>query len=115
MKKVTFEHEEENVSHAVASEVAEELDRAQKDQDRPQDELGFGQCFQGIFELLGHPRSSYEAASAKLSSAFKKVSNRRATHEAICAEVRKACPQTQSLGGSREHDLSQRAYEAHDK
>ena len=39
MKKVTFEHEEENVLHAVAPEVTDELDRSQKDQDRLQDEL----------------------------------------------------------------------------
>ena len=36
MKKVTFEHEEGDVVYAVASEVADELERAQKDQDRLQ-------------------------------------------------------------------------------
>ena len=39
MKKLTFEHEEEDVLNAVASEVADELERAQEDQDRLQDEL----------------------------------------------------------------------------
>ena len=60
MKKVACEHEEGDVLYAVASEVAGELDRAQKDQNRLQDELGvhlrrFGYCFQRILELLGHP------------------------------------------------------------
>ena len=41
MKKVAFEHEEGDMLYAMASEVAEELDRAQKDQDRLHDELEF--------------------------------------------------------------------------
>ena len=39
VKKVTFEHAEGDVLHAVASEVADELDRVQKLQVRLQDEL----------------------------------------------------------------------------
>ena len=39
IKKATNEHEEGDVLYAVASQVAEDLERAQKDQDRPQDEL----------------------------------------------------------------------------
>ena len=39
MKKVTFEHEEEDVLFAAATEVTGELERAQEDQDRLQDEL----------------------------------------------------------------------------
>ena len=39
MKKVMFEHEEGDVLYAVASEVTDELERAQKDPDRLQDEL----------------------------------------------------------------------------
>ena len=59
MKKVTFEHEEGDVLYAMASEVADELDRAQKDQDRLQDELDCScEDLAGILELLGHTRSS---------------------------------------------------------
>ena len=39
MKKVTLETEEGDMLFTVAYEVGEELDRAQKDQDRLQDEL----------------------------------------------------------------------------
>ena len=39
MAKVTSEHEAGDVSYAVASEVADELERTQKDQDRVQDDL----------------------------------------------------------------------------
>ena len=40
MKKVTSEHDEEgDVLYAVATELTDELERAQKDQDRLQDEL----------------------------------------------------------------------------
>ena len=39
MKKVTFEHEEEDVLFAAATEVTGELERAPEDQDRLQDEL----------------------------------------------------------------------------
>ena len=72
------------------SEVADELDRAQKDQDRLQDELDcscddlatasreFSNCW-----------ATHEAATAKLSSAFREVNNCRAAHEAICVEARK--------------------------
>ena len=39
MKKVTFEHEEGDVLYVMSSEVVDEFDRAQKDQDRLQDEI----------------------------------------------------------------------------
>ena len=41
MKKVTLDIEEGHMLYAVAYEVAEELDRPQKDQDSLQDELEF--------------------------------------------------------------------------
>ena len=98
MKKVTFEHEEGDVLYAVASEVAEELDRAQKDQDRLQDELECScEDLATACKEFSNCWATHEAASAKLSSAFREVSNRRATHEAICAEVRRACHKTSEL------------------
>ena len=41
MKEVALESQEGDMLYAVASEVAEEVYRAQKDQDLPQDELEF--------------------------------------------------------------------------
>ena len=93
MKKVAFEHEEEDVLHAVALE----LGRAQKDQARLQDEL---ECtcedLATASKEFSNCWATHEAASAKLSRAFREVSDRRATHEAIC-EVRKACHKTSEL------------------
>ena len=45
--------------------------------------------------------------SAKLSGAFREVSNRRATHEATCAEVKKASQRTA--------EIKRKATEAHEK
>ena len=51
MKKVTHETEEGDMLFAVAYEAMEEFGKAQKDQDRLQDEL------QGVHQLLGPSRS----------------------------------------------------------
>ena len=102
--KVTSEHEAGDVLYAVASEVADELERTQKDQDRVQDELD-SSC-----EDLGAARREFsncwahEATSAKLCSAFREVCNRRATHEVICVEARKAWQRT--------YDVKRKASEA---
>ena len=81
MKKVTFEHEEGDVLHVVASEVADELDRAQKDQDRllecSCEDLAtasneFSNCF-----------ATHEAASVKLSSAFREATVERPTRRPV--------------------------------
>ena len=94
--------------YAVASQVAEELERAQKDQDRPQDELDcalrrLGHGFLGISNCW----ATHEAASAKLSSAYREVSHCPATHEAICVEARRAWQKT--------YDLKRKANEAQEK
>ena len=98
MKKVKFEHDEGDVLNAVASEVAEELDRAQNDQDRPRDELDCScEGLATASKEFSNCWATHEAASAKLSNAFMEVSNRRATHEAICAEPRTAWQKTYDL------------------
>ena len=107
MKKVTFEHEEGDVLYAVASEVAQELHRARKDQDRPQDELDCScEDLASASKEFSNCWATHEGASAKLSNAFREVSNRRATHEAICVEARRAWQKT--------HDLKRKATEAQD-
>ena len=97
MQKVTFEHEEGDVLYAVASEVAEELDWAHEDQDRPVDELEWSnEDLATAFKEFSTCWATHEA-STKVSSAVREVSDRRATHEAICAEVRTACHETSEL------------------
>ena len=95
---MTIEHEEGDVLNVVASEVAEELDRAQKDQDRLQDELECAcEDLATASREFSNCRATVDAASAKLSSAFREDRNRWATHEAICAEGRKACHKSSEL------------------
>ena len=61
MEKVAFQHEEGDVLNAVASEVADELERAQKGPSAGRTGLllrRHGHRCQGISQLLGRARSS---------------------------------------------------------
>ena len=115
MKKVAFEHEEGDMLYAVASEVAGELDRAQKDQDRLQDELELtcqgmattSKEFANCWALHNAACVNVTNTSAKLNGAFREASNGRATHGATCAEVKKASQRTA--------ELKRKATEAHEK
>ena len=108
------EHEEGDELHAMATEVAEELDRAHTEQERFQDELEFtcegivtaSQEFTSSWALHNAACENVNATSAKLNGAFREVSNRRATHEAVCAEVKRASQRTS--------ECKRKAMEAHD-
>ena len=98
MANVTSEHEAGDAIHTAAAETAGELQRVPKDQDRLQDDLDcscddvaaatreFSDCW-----------AAHEATSAKLCNAFREVCNRRATHEVICVEARKALHRTYEM------------------
>ena len=63
MQKVTSEHEEGDVLYAVVTEATDELERAQKDQHRLQDELDcscedMATAVREFLQLLGRARSS---------------------------------------------------------
>ena len=82
--------------------MAEELDRARKEQERLQEELE-NTCegivtaskeFMSSWTLPNAACENMNATSAKLNGAFREVSNRRATHEAVCAEVKRASQRT---------------------
>ena len=109
MKKVTPEYEEGDVLYAVASEVASELDRAQKDQDRLEDELD---C--SCVDLATASRefsncwATQEEANAKLCIAFREICNRRAAHEVICVEARRARQKTIKASEAQETQFSHR-------
>ena len=109
MRKVTCETEEGDMLCAVASEVGEELERVLKDQNRLHDELEFtcedmvtaSKEFTNCWALHNAAWALHNAAcanvnntSAKLSVAFREVSNRRATHEATRSEVKKTNQRT---------------------
>ena len=98
MKKVTSEHEEGNVLHAVVTEVTDELERAQKDQDRLQDDLDcFCEDMATAARGFSNCSAAQEAAIAKTSSALREICNRRATHEAVCVEALKTWQRTYDL------------------
>ena len=92
----------------MASEVAEELDRAQKDQVRSQDELEFTR--EGIVNSSKEFTNSWALHKAacknvnltitKLNGAFREISNCRATHEAVCTEVKKRAKEPLSLNAN---------------
>ena len=92
---MTFEHEEGDVLYATVTEATDELEGAQMDQDRLQDELD---C--SCEDLVTAARefsdcwAAQEAAIEMTSSAFRQVCNRRAAHEAICVEARRAWQKT---------------------
>ena len=64
-------------------------------------------AFRNCWSLHNPACASVHNTSAKLSAAFREVSNRRATHEATCVEVKKASQQTT--------DVKRKATEAHGK
>ena len=88
---VTSEHEAGDAIHTAAAGTAGELERIQKDQGRLQDDLD---CSNDDLAAATREFSdcwtAHEATGAKLSNAFREVCNRRAPHEAICVEARKA-------------------------
>ena len=87
------------MSNAVAPpKVAEEIVLAQKDHDRLKDELECScEDLATAYKKSSNCWATREAESAKLSSAFREFSKRRATHEAICAEARRAWHKTFEL------------------
>ena len=102
---MTFEHEDGDVLYAIVTEAIDELERAQKDQDRPQDELDCScEDLATAAREFSNCWAAQEAAIEKTSSAFREVCNRRAAHEAICVEARRAWQKT--------YDLERKASEA---
>ena len=98
MKKVTHETEEGDMLYAVAKKAMEELDKAQKDQDRLHDEIdgGHGRRLQRVRNLLG-----------ELEWAFREVNYCRALHVEGGADLKKACQRTA--------EVKRRATDAHEK
>ena len=79
---------------------------AQKEPERLQDELDCSCEDLATASREFSNRATQEAASAKLSSAFREVCHRRAANEAICVEARRAWQKT--------CDLKRKASEAHE-
>ena len=80
MANVTSEHEAGNVLHAASLEVAEEIERTQKDQGRLQDDLD------SATKEFSDFWAAHEATGVKLCNVFREVCN-RLSHPALQQEV----------------------------
>ena len=95
---VTSEREAGGAMHAAAAETAGELERVHMDQGRLQDDQDCS-CddLAAATREFSDCSAAHEATSAKLCNACREVCNRRATHEAICVEARKALHRTYEI------------------
>ena len=92
---VTSEHEAGDVLHAATLEVAAELEQTQEDQGRLQDYLDCScEALPAATKELSDCWAAHEATGVKLCNAFRDVCNRRAAHEVICVETKKALHRT---------------------
>ena len=95
MANVTSEHEAGDASHAATLEVAEELDRTQEDQGGLQDDLDCScEALAAVTKELTDCWAAHEVTGLKLCSALREVCNRRAAHEEICVDAKKALQRT---------------------
>ena len=107
MANVTSEHVAGDVLHPATLEVAEELERAQKDQVRPQDHLHCSSdAFSAAKKEFSDCWAAHEATGVKLCNAFREVCNRRAAHEVICVDAKKELQRT--------FEIKRNAMEMHD-
>ena len=101
MKKVKHKTEEGDMLFAVAYEAMEELDKAQKDQDRLQDEL------EATCDSMVTVSKEFTNCWATLNGALREVDNCRALHEETCVDLKKACQSTA--------EIKRKANDAHER
>ena len=88
MANVTNEQEAGEKLHVATLEVAEELERALKDQGRLQDDLDCSSdALAAATKEFSDCWAAHEATGGKLCNAFREVCNRRAAHEEICVDA----------------------------
>ena len=92
MKKVTYETEEGDRLFAVAYEAMEELDKAQKDQDRLQDEMEVT-----CESMVAASKEHTNCWANFLNGAFREVNKCRVLHVETGADLKKACQGTAEL------------------
>ena len=86
------------VLHAATLEVAEERERAQKDQGRLQDDLDCSSdALTAVTKEFSDCWAAHEATGVQLCNASREVCNRRAAHEEICVDAKKALQRTFEL------------------
>ena len=94
MANVTHEQEAEDTLHVATLEV-EELERTLKEQGRLQDDLDdSSDALSAATKDFTDCWAAHEATGVKLCNAFREVSNRRAAHEELCVDAKKALQRT---------------------
>ena len=92
---VTHEQEARDTLHAATLEVAEELERTLKEQGRLQDDPdNSSDALTAATKDFSDCWAAHEATGVKLCNAFREVSNRRAAHEELCVDAKKALQRT---------------------
>ena len=95
MVNVTHEQEAGDVLHVATLEVAEELERAMKDEGRLQDYLDCSSdALTTATKEFSDCWAAHEATGVKLCNASREVCNRRAVHEERCVDAKKALQRT---------------------
>ena len=76
-------------------EVAEELERTKKEQNRPQDDLdSSSDAKTAATKDFTDCWAAHEVAGVRLCNAFREVSNHRAAHDELCVAAKKALQRT---------------------
>ena len=92
---VTHEQEAGDTLHAATLEVAEDLERTLKEQGRLQDDLdNSSDALASATKDFSDCWAAHEATGVELCNAFSEVGNRRAAHEEICVDAKKALQRT---------------------
>ena len=84
-----------DVLHAATLEVAEEVERTLKEQGRLQDDLdNSSDALTTATKDFSDCWAAHEATGVELCNAFREVCNRRAAHEELCVNAKKALQRT---------------------
>ena len=104
MATVTHEQEARDTLRVATMEVAEELERTLKQQSRLQDDLdSSSDALTAATKDFTDCWAAHEATGERLCDAFREVRNRRAAHDELCVDAKKALQrrsQAQSHGNA---------------
>ena len=95
MANTTHEQQAGDTLHVATLEVAEELGRSLKEQSRLQDDLdSSSDALTAATKDFTDCWAAHEATGVGLCNAFREVTNRRAAHDELCVDAKKALQRT---------------------
>ena len=95
MANATHEQQAGDTLHVATLEVAEELGRSLKEQSRLQDDLdSSSDALTAATKDFTDCWAAHEATGVRLCNAFREVRNRRAAHDELCVDAKKALQRT---------------------